>query len=147
MKPLAFVIMCLVLAGCHQGPDDPWSEQRKSVVPVTGFVMLNGEPLAGATVIFRSLSENIGASGISDENGQVSFKTYEENDGVVLGEHQVIVTKYQEAKLPEGVDLDEIGDIPEPKLLTPELYADFETSPLTVTVEESGDNEFLLDLR
>jgi len=146
---IRFVTLLIVtlVCGCSGSNSDEWSENRPETYPVQGTVTLDGEPLTGATVIFRSEDSEVAASGISDDEGQFQLKTFTENDGAVAGNHLVIVTKYDPKTLPENVDLDEVDTMPEPELLTPKKYSQFETSGLTVTVEASQENQINLELK
>ena len=68
-----------------------------NVVPVSGAVHLDGEPLANASVIFAPLADGrdseAGPSSFAqtDESGQFSLRTLEHGDGAVIGPHRVII--------------------------------------------------------
>jgi len=145
MRPMLLVATCLLLAGCGAA-EDKWTANRKATYPVKGVVLQEGTPVAGATVMFRSGSEKVAASGVTDDEGEFELTTYESNDGAVAGQHQVIVQKYDPRSMPENVNLDEVDEVPEPEMLTPKQYADFETSDLTVEVTADGENAITLDL-
>jgi len=146
---LLAVLLCGVgnLSGCSGGATDKWTEGRPKTYNVNGTVTFQGSPLAGATVVFRSAEHQVSASGVTNADGKFRLTTYEDNDGAVAGEHDVIVQKYDEASLPANVDLDETSISVEPKLVTPAKYADFEKSGLRQSVATSGANEFRLELQ
>jgi hypothetical protein len=74
-------------AGCGDG---------RGAVPLSGTVLLDGRPLARATVAF--VPEEDGrrpAAGVSDENGRFELTTFTEGDGALPGGYRVIVTKVE----------------------------------------------------
>ncbi|QDT62921.1 hypothetical protein [Calycomorphotria hydatis] len=138
-----FSLVTLLLMGC-QG--ETAVDNRKPVYPTTVKVLLDGEPLAQATVSLRSQTGGPAAAGITDENGAAKLTTYEQGDGAVAGEHQVIVQKYEEQQVPENYNPDTDPPLPAPVMLTPAKYAGFSTSGLTLEVTPNGSNEFEFEL-
>jgi hypothetical protein len=47
---LWLVVMVLLASGCQRQPDK-WEQSRLPTVPVTGAVLLDGEPITEATVM------------------------------------------------------------------------------------------------
>lgn len=125
---MAFAV--LVAAGCNS-----------DTYPVTGTVIFeDGTPVVDARVIFRTKldGEHITAFATTDENGDYALTTWQTDDGAVLGEHKVIVTK------PRQVAESESGQ----DLLPPEIhgdYASYETTPLKFTVKKE-ENEIDIEL-
>jgi hypothetical protein len=72
--------------------------------PVTGVVLLDGKPLAGATVTFVAGGTGRDATGETDKEGQFTMSTFEPRDGVLPGTYKVVIS------LPEGT--------PDPKTYT-----------------------------
>ncbi|HLJ95251.1 MAG TPA: hypothetical protein VKU02_18885 [Gemmataceae bacterium] len=68
------------------------------LAPVSGKVMLNGKPLAQATVMFSpigkpgSIEAGEGSAGKTNENGEYSLKTSSGKNGALVGTHQVMIT-------------------------------------------------------
>ena len=60
---------------------------------VSGTVTHNGNPVAGATVIFFSPNAPRNAKGTSDAAGKYQLQTLDRLDGAVLGDHTVTITK------------------------------------------------------
>ncbi len=121
-------------------------EGRSKVYPVEGKVTYNGEPVEGATVIFHSVTENVAARGLTDAQGNFRLQTYTPNDGAVAGEHKVTVKKAELKTVPNPDD-ENLGPISSEEIWhTPKPYALPDTSPLTETVQESGDNKFNIAL-
>lgn len=143
----------LVVSGCSGGPDLP------ETVPVTGTVMYQGEPLAGATVTFRNSEQGARpATAITDDNGAFQLTTFEEGDGAVPGKHVVTVTKMAdsgggsqgtEQSMEEAAAAAEQGEeqaSAEPQSAIPERYGNPDTSDLSYTVKEGETNEFTIEL-
>ncbi|NQT18001.1 MAG: sulfatase-like hydrolase/transferase [Planctomycetes bacterium] len=117
---------------------EPNPAQRKSgsrpkTTPVTGVLMLDGFPVAGATVTFSPMpagaSRGHAAYGVTDAVGRFKLATFVPVDGAAPGRYMVAVAL--EAR-------DERGEVTS---LVPKRYADPRTSELTVQVA-AGDNRF-----
>lgn len=65
----------VLLCGC--GPSRP------TTVPVSGTVLLDGEPVESAAVIFSSVEGGRPATGITDAQGRFRLRTFDGNDGVL----------------------------------------------------------------
>jgi hypothetical protein len=124
------VLLALPAAACSDNPD------RMRTYPVTGRVLLNGKPLAGATVCLipgeRDKYPRERPSGTTDKEGKFQLSTYVTDDGAPVGDYGVIV--YQ---LKEGAE--EGSDQKVPNLL-PAKYLKPETSGLKYSVRP-GPNE------
>jgi hypothetical protein len=100
------------LTGCGPGGDFP-------TAPVSGRVMCEGAPVAGAMVYFEPLREDSSSSAIvgkqgfafTDAEGRFVLGTYGDTDGAVVGKHRVRVGGQVEdcpCVLNEEVDLMEV---------------------------------------
>jgi hypothetical protein len=100
------------------------------LVPVSGRVYLNGEPLTGGQVFARSLERaGCNALGKTDAQGNFTLRTDVRGDflpGVFVGEHRVIIIK-PDPDVPPGPY--------KPPVITPPECADFDNSPLRMKVE------------
>ena len=126
--------ICL-LSGCWgYRPDLPPTE------PVTGTVTLDGEPVAGARVQFvpdkSKGTEGAMASGVTDAQGEYELQTATV-EGAIVGFHKISVEARAQPK-------DQYDTLPQ--LLTPERYADHNTSGLTAEVKAGEDNRVNLPL-
>ncbi|HZZ81665.1 MAG TPA: hypothetical protein VFE62_24400 [Gemmataceae bacterium] len=82
-----------------------------STVPVSGKVILDGKPLAGATVTFTP-AENKGApgpssSGVTDASGQYSLALTTDSNikGAVVGKHKISISAIEGGTdAPAGAD-------------------------------------------
>jgi hypothetical protein len=85
-------------------------------VPVRGTVLLDGQPLSGATVTFMPM-ENVGrsASGMTVEDGSFRLTTFNQNDGALPGEYKVTVTLEEAGEVlkPSGAEYPMQGSVKE----------------------------------
>lgn len=120
------------------------------LLPVAGEVKIDGEPLAGAAVVFQPVTEGPQACGVTDPSGQFQLVTGSRS-GAIPGTYRVTVSKQkitpkhprkiptgaENAGLPPGVTMEEM--IPPEDLLIewliPEKYGNPSESGLTATVE------------
>lgn len=132
-------------------------------VPVTGKVLMNGQPLEGATVVFNPNGQGRASSGTTDAAGVFKLTTETNGDGALPGDYQIAVTKYEGKGIPmpdtsnmspeEAMDaqyraLDKAGGkTPPAKNLIPALYGNAKGSGLVASVKESGPNDFPLELK
>jgi hypothetical protein len=117
----------LLLMGCGDG--------RPRIVPVSGRVLMNGQPLTGHIGFVRVVpAVGRAATGrIDPANGRFALTTYETNDGCVEGSHSaaVIVNTTVGNRL---------------IWITPERYGDDQTSGLRVQITRpSADLEIGLE--
>jgi hypothetical protein len=90
-RQAAAILLAVLLAGCG------W---ESNVVPVSGRVTLNGQPLAGAIVAFQPVSPGInerpeacGSAGRTDASGNFTLRLIDpERDGALVGEHIVTIS-------------------------------------------------------
>ena len=122
-----FAILLILISGCK---DEPRGGPRVPTSPITGQVLVDGEPAHYLLVKCHPQGEAAvptTISGFTDENGRFSISTYEQGDGAPAGEY-VLTFMWGEIAIMSG----RYG--PPDKL--DGRYADEETSEYTVTVEE-----------
>ena len=143
-----FVWLSLIgLVGCGGSSDDNWTKNRPATYPVTGMVIYKGNPLPNATVVFSSQGENpTAAVGRTDEQGAFSLTTFNDQDGAVAGEHQVLITATKIKGPPPGANLDEVDPTVTEISLSPQKFGEPGNSGLSATVTESGPNQFFFDV-
>ncbi len=79
---LGLFAVALSLAGCGDG--------RTERVPVSGQVLIDGEPLTIGSI--RLIPDNDRpATGVIGQDGRFTLTTYEDQDGVIIGTHKVTV--------------------------------------------------------
>jgi hypothetical protein len=147
------LLALVAFAGCGQsGP---------RTYPVTGTVMYQGSPVEGAMVSFSPVDpEGHAAFGTTDAQGRYALTSFQQNDGAVVGEYKVRVTKYGGTQAPVQLadrTQDTGGEMPadyRPEAATeapparsvlPDKYAHAHSSPLTYTVQ-AGENEYNITL-
>jgi len=88
--------LCLVaLGGCGKS---------SNVVPVSGRVTMDGQPLAGARITFQPVGDwqnpypGSGSYGETDSNGYYSLKLIDSGQaGAIVGKHRVTITPKESA--------------------------------------------------
>ena len=88
-------MLVVTAAGCGSSPYD--------FAPVSGTVTLDGQPVAGARVIFEpqrsgkeALEAGPGSDGKTDEDGRYTLATTDAGEtGAVVGPHTVMISTYQ----------------------------------------------------
>jgi hypothetical protein len=115
---------------------------KSDTVPVTGVVMLNGQPAAQAEVLFNPKTGRM-ASGVTDDQGHFSLSTAKPNDGAMPGEYIVTLFEYYPPDKPPKMPPPGQG-LPS---RFPAKYADPGQSPLTVTVALDKKNEFSFEVK
>lgn len=128
---VAGVALLLVTAGC--GSD----AEQITTVPVQGRVTWEGEPVTNGTVIFVPAGGGPPAEGVLDSAGNYQLTTAG-NSGAVPGPHKVMITS-SNGQDPSAMPEDEPDIIESP--LPPEYGISSETSGLTATVSETGENQ------
>jgi hypothetical protein len=82
-----------LLVGCNRGPF--------KLAPVSGTVTLDNQPLANATVRFKSLARADGniagpaSVGLTDQSGRFTLSTTDGRRGAVVGSHIVSISTEQ----------------------------------------------------
>lgn len=130
-------LLSLVFSGCGSGED----ANLPALVPVTGTVRLDGQPLRAALVTFVPSAENQGmaASGYTDEQGKYELRTLHRSAGAPVGQYTVTVSKLV---LKDGSDFPPDSEVSpmdagaDEKL--PPQYSDLARSTLKATVAEGG---------
>lgn len=127
-----FALLLVFAVGCGQkGPD---------TAQVSGVVKLNGEPVEGAMVMFQPVAEGRSSRSLTDANGRYTLKYVGDQNGALIGEHVVTVTKFRKRIT------DDNGQVVDPGV--PELFpasANSETE-LKANVTK-GSNTFDFDIK
>jgi hypothetical protein len=128
------------LAGCSSRDNLP---ER---VPVTGTVIYQQQPVAGASVAFHPQGSTVAAMARTDEQGRFSLMTYTPDDGALPGDYVVTITKTEiTGGGPQATD-----DAPAPpsieRSLLPDKYASTSTSGLRETVVAGTPRDIRFEL-
>jgi hypothetical protein len=138
MSRISLILVAICIAGC--------GTSRTS--PVTGLVLLDGKPLADASVQFVAQGKGRDATGQTDKNGEFAMSTFKPRDGMLPGDYKVVImpptgpvdtTQYATADAamsgtPKPASKKEPG--------FPQKYARVDQTPLTQTVPVSGKLKF-----
>ncbi|TWT32922.1 hypothetical protein [Blastopirellula retiformator] len=105
--------------------------RTEKIVPVTGTIMIDGEPMRAGVDGFVTLAPPAGRPAIGKidgETGRFTLTSYEDGDGALVGTHEVSVT------------VNAIGRGGNPTSLIPEKYQDLGTSGLRAKVDGPTDS-------
>lgn len=132
---LPLFVLLLFAFGCSTKP---------ATFKVTGTVKFaDGTPLAGGTVEFRNITDDItkqvNARGEIGPDGKFELTTFAPNDGALAGEHQVCIFP-PTYEVPSNLSTE-----PPPNPLARKFMA-YETSELKYNVSAQGPNDFHIDV-
>jgi hypothetical protein len=99
---------------------------RPHIVPVSGQVLIDGEPLSYGFIRFSS-GEGRPALGRLDKEGRFRLTTYDSGDGAIVGSHRIAILTHEVTDT--GI-----------KWHAPRMYADYATSGLTQEISEPTDS-------
>lgn len=145
-----FMVGVLLLAFCWVGcsKDSSKNSNLPDTYPVSGVVVMNGEPVANAIVNFQLKGGTRGATGTTDTKGEFVLMTFSPGDGAVPGEYQVSVVKYSTppADYPPPPEEYDPKYVPfKAENLLPKKYSRHDSSGLT-SVVNPGKNQIELKL-
>lgn len=111
------------LDGCSNSAPAPLQQQT---VPAKGTVTYQGRPVPGAELTFHSENPAESGFGLTNARGEFRCLSNESGNGIAPGDYVVSITCRA--------------------ISIPLKYADPESSPLTVTIEDGQENHFPLEL-
>ena len=146
LTSLGLLLIAVVIGGCSNG--------KIATENVTGTVLLDGTPLAGASVNFHPKTQGQGTPGyaVTNEKGEYILQTLLGNAqaGTVAGDYTVTVSK----KVTEDTKIAEYGSkeyntsrgSSQPKETLPAIYIDPKTTPFSATVQK-GNNTYDFEVK
>lgn len=144
---LTILFISIGFTACSGTSEDKWTKQRPKTYPVAGTINFDGEPLEGATIVFRPTGEQPQAAvGRSNAEGEFQLRTFQDGDGAIAGDHSVSITCVKTEGPPAGANLDEVNVVIKEVSLIPEKYGDFKKSGLSAKVSQDEENIFTFDL-
>lgn len=132
MRALRTFVFIFCAVGC--GSD------QVNTYPVKGRVVFqDGSPVRTGTVELESKQFGTTATGSINDDGTFVLGTYTPNDGAAEGEHNAIVVQMiiNDGSVNHTVDHGQA---------VPPRYGDYDTSPLTISVQAIEQNEIVLTL-
>lgn len=148
---IVFCWILILIVGCGGAPDKLASKRPKTF-PSSGSVKFNGQPVAGATVVFApdpgGTPTSVAASALTDSSGNFALQAYPPLLGAVPGKYKVAISKMEPA--PPAATGPNAHDAPPPppsKALIPEKFANADTSGLIADIPEGGKNDLHFDLK
>ncbi len=150
--PFVFGLSLMLCVGCGSREVDKFIDKRPKTFPSSGSVKFNGQPVAGATVVFApdpgATPSSVAASAMTDASGNFSLQAYPPLKGAVPGKYKVTISKTEPAPpAPKGPNAHDAPPPPPPKSLIPENYADLGKSDLTADIPEGGRSDLHFDLK
>jgi hypothetical protein len=133
----AIVVLMVMAAGCGKSGD--------ALVPVTGRVLVDGKPAAGAAVVFHPADgTGDGTHPVAqvDANGEFQLTTIRSGDGAVPGEYRVTLTRYVSAPRRKGIE----GEEAPARNLIPDKYARADSTPLTATIRAGANDPVRIEI-
>ena len=131
---LSLLFVTLATTGCSRGPE---------IVPVSGKVLYNGEPLKFGGVMFQPPAGQP-ARGTIQPDGTFVLTTDDSGDGATVGTNRVRVTCYQ-AQDPSAPASE--GEAALGKLLIPKKYSDIDTSGIEIEIPRGGRDDVVIELK
>jgi hypothetical protein len=126
-------------AGCG-AKSRPEIKGKLPLFPVTGKLMLDSQPMAGATILFHPTQEfPAGAAkqrprAMVDTDGTFHVSTYANDDGAPAGEYKVTVSWKGDLT---GITSEQAGDLPEK---APMVVQEASSSRLRIKVKEAENS-------
>lgn len=145
--------IALLLAGCSGG--DKWTKSLPETVPAGGVVLLDGQPVEGAAVVFAPVSPGkYPAQALTGSGGRFELKAFPSKDGAVPGSYQVAVSKTVETSgsnqpVNLGPDVGHAATTGGDALWKNELPSQYATPPasgLTAVVPPEGTSDLKIEL-
>ncbi|MEW4528881.1 carboxypeptidase-like regulatory domain-containing protein [Maioricimonas sp. JC845] len=133
------VALAIVAAGCSSSPDGP------ELVPYTGVIQLDGQPLADAVVTFHPNENGLnGATGQTNADGEFTLVTGKRS-GIVPGSYKVTVSRFVKkdgsaVSAEEGMDIEQLRMTGDANESVPPQYSELDKTTLTADVSEAPDS-------
>lgn len=131
-------VACVLTAGCG-GSDAP------DLVPVSGKVLLDGEPVSGAFVKFVPNS-GPASGGETDENGKFTLVAPGNRTGAVVDTHTVTVGCPFDPAQGSSADGSTQAAASSSGCSVPPIYSDVLTSDVTADVPDGGKADLVIEL-
>lgn len=140
MKTFSLGSLLIVAAAISTG----CKKSEEPLVPVTGRVLVDGKPAAGAAIAFHPADAANGTHPVAqvDANGDFQLTTIRAGDGARPGDYRVTLTWYVSPPRKKGVE----GEESPPRNLIPTKYTRGETTPITATIRQEGNDPIRIEI-
>jgi hypothetical protein len=143
---------CLLTIGVIAGTTGCANEQKadiERVVPVSGTLTYQGQPLEHYQVTFLPSDGRRAATGITDAAGKFTMGTNDKGDGAPPGIQKVAVVFVgpQSDDTASQVPIEDPAMLPQPKIRIPDKYGNPDSSGITQEVPEAGVQDLKIDLK
>lgn len=147
MRKISRLSVCVAIlafiCACDKKAETP---PQKDTIPVTGKVEYNNRPVAKATVTLHAEGGSHVSTGITDDQGNFTLKTYGSKNGAPVGKYKVTVVVSNVVESEPGV----LAPMPEEGTVRPTIppvYADLETTTIEVDLQESNAGNLKIVLK
>jgi len=133
---LQWALLLLALAGCGK---------PSRSVPAGGRALLDGQPIAGAAVLFSPVAGGVPGRATTAEDGSFTLSTFDIGDGALVGVHRVGISKMDVTGFvatEDGLSGKLDGRQIQVRALIPERYMNPATSGLEAEVKRGSANRF-----
>ncbi|WP_197444158.1 transthyretin-like family protein [Maioricimonas rarisocia] len=149
------ILLLLVLSACSS--EDEWTKNLPETVPATGVILLDGEPVEGASVVFAPVPpDNYPANALTDSSGRFELKAFPSKDGAVPGSYQVGVSRTVEVSA-DSMSADQLGEDAAHAAESPtsgvnwinalpNQYANPTMSGIELTIPDDGTSDLKIEL-
>jgi hypothetical protein len=153
-QPALILLAGALISGCGGGP------AKESVdfllVPVTGYVTMDGQPFAGATLTFlyqgAAPAGYVGSGAVTDNAGKFTVLTGDQ-PGTIVGDYKVTVSKFTnpDGSAPQvdesaGMDLQQLILQGAVKEFVPPQYSNPDKTMLFASVRDTGAEALKFEL-
>lgn len=147
-KSVCCVAALLLTIGLIPGCSGATAAPAPELYPVSGEVLLDGEPAAGVVVTFVPSGDTKGQSSfaISEGDGTFRLRYIDGHDGCPAGSYQAIFSKMQTpdgSPIPEGMTAMDVGA----RDVIPARYKSLTNPTFAITVTEGGKSEVKFELK
>ncbi|MCA9049370.1 MAG: hypothetical protein KDA89_11615 [Planctomycetaceae bacterium] len=141
-------LLCVLIVGCGPAVD---TGERVSVVPVSGTLSFQGQPLTGYQVTVMPKEGARVATGVSDASGHFVLGTNEAGDGCPAGPCRIAIVWSPPDTTADNPGTEQIVDdprkLPKPTVVIPAKFTNPETSGLDRDVPADGSATVDIELR
>jgi 5-hydroxyisourate hydrolase-like protein (transthyretin family) len=133
---LILFVSVLSISGCR--------DKGEKVIPVTGTITQNGQPLADVRVEFSKIDTGAMSFAETNTEGHFTLTHTHGKSGAEPGKYRVSV--FQKGKPFPSPDT-KLEDVPE-KRLNPDIpITNSDKSPIEIKITESGQNNIVIDIK